>query len=184
MPANAPREKRPPRPAASDYADKVSREATMTARRAELSDTPRPLGNPLSGIVLVAEPPTDSGTGVGTSARITDALSRSLAAVNLEDAYVVWPAADLAETLLSLEPSALVAVGPDAARAIDAACYPLAKTPFSEAPEGTWFAWAKGTPGLRLPALAPALTDDDAKRRFWQAFRSLRGLAPEGTARS
>jgi len=183
MPANVPRKKRSPRPAASDYADKVSREAAKSARRAELSGTPRPLGDPLSGLVLVAEPPPDSGTGVGASARITDALSRSLAAVNLEGAYVVWPAADLAETLLSLEPSALVAVGPDAARAIDAAGYPLAKTPFSEAPESVWFAWTKSTPGLRLPALAPALIDDAAKRRFWQAFRSLRGLTPEGTAR-
>ena len=140
---------------------------------------PRPLGDPLSGIVLVAEPPSD----VGASARITDALSRSLAAVDLEDAYVVWPAADLLETLLSLEPSALVAVGPGAARAIDAAGYPLAKVPFSDAPEGTWFAWTKGALGLRLPALTPALTDDEAKRRFWRAFRSLRDLVPEGTIR-
>lgn len=182
MPANAPRKKRPPRPAASDYADKVSREAAKTARRADLSGTPRPLGDPLSGIVLVAEPSPEAGASAGES-RIADALSRSLAAVGLEDAYVLWPATDLPETLLSLEPSALVAVGPGAARAIDAAGYPLAKTPFSEAPEGTWFAWAKGTLGLRLPALAPALTGDEAKRRFWRAFRSLRDLTPEGTAR-
>jgi len=179
MPGSAPRKKSPPRPPASDYANKVSREAAKTARRADLSGVPRPLGNPLSGIVLVAEPPSD----VGASARITDALSRSLAAVDLEDAYVVWPAADLPETLLSLEPSALVAVGPGAARAIDAAGYPLAKIPFSDAPEGTWFAWTKGALGLRLPALTPALTDDEAKRRFWRAFRSLRDLVPEGTIR-
>src|SRR5215207_8300006 len=158
MPGSAPRKKRPARPAASDYADKVSREAAKTARRADLSGVPRPLGDPLSGIVLVAEPPSDAGA----SARITDALRRSLAAVDLEDAYVVWPAAALA---------------------IDAAGYPLAKTPFSDAPEGTWFAWTKGALGLRLPALAPALTDDEAKRRFWRAFRSLRDLAPEGTPR-
>jgi hypothetical protein len=180
MPGSAPRKKRPPRPAASDYADKVSREAAKTDRRADLSGVPRPLGDPLCGIVLVAEPPSDAA---GTSARITDALSRSLAAVDLEDAYVVWPAADLPETLLSLEPSALVAVGPGAARAIDAAGYPLAKTPFSDAPEGTWFAWTKGALGLRLPALTPALSDDEAKRRFWRAFRSLRDLVPEVTAR-
>ena len=179
MPGNGPRKKRPPRPAASDYADKVSREAAKTARRADLSGAPRPLGDPLSGIVLVAEPPSDAGA----SARFTHALSRSLAAVDLEDACVVWPAADLPETLLSLEPSALVAVGPGAARAIDAASYPLAKTPFSDAPEGAWFAWTKGALGLRLPALAPALTDDEAKRRFWRAFRSLRDLTPEVTAR-
>jgi len=176
MPGSVPRKKRPP---ASDYADKVSREAAKTARRAHLSGVPRPLGDPLSGIVLVAEPPSH----VGASTRITEALSRSLAAVDLEDAYVVWPTADLPETLLSLEPSALVAVGPGAARAIDAAGYPLAKIPFSDAPEGTWFAWTKGVLGLRLPALTPALTDDEAKRRFWRAFRSLRDLVLEGTIR-
>jgi hypothetical protein len=37
--------------------------------------------------------------------------------------------------------------------------------------------------GLRLPALASALTDDEAKRRFWRAFRSLRDLGPDGTIR-
>lgn len=179
MPGSAPRRKYPPRPAASDYADKVSHEAAKTARRADLAGAPRPLGDPLSGIVLVAEPPPDAGA----SARILDALRRSLAAVGLEDACVLWPAADLPEALLSLEPSALVAVGPGAARAIDAAGYPLAKSAFSEAPDGAWFAWTKGTSGLRLPALAPALADDDAKRRFWRAFLALRDLAPEGTTR-
>jgi hypothetical protein len=72
----------------------------------------------------------------------------------------------------------LVAVGPDVARAIDSLNYPLAKTGFSDAPEGSWFAWTKGTSGLRLPALAPALSDADAKRRFWRAFLALRVLAP------
>jgi hypothetical protein len=47
---------------------------------------------------------------------------------------------------------------------------------FSEAPEGSWFIWTKGTRGLRLPALAPALDDPDAKRRFWTAFLALRTL--------
>ncbi len=175
MAKSAPR-KRPPRPAASDYEDKVSRETAKTARRADLSGAPRPLGDPLSGVVLVAEPPP-------ASAETTDALHRSLAAVGLDGTYVVWPAPDLLETLLALEPSVLVAVGLGAARAVDSSGYPLVKNPFSSAPEGTWFAWTRGTLGLRLPALAPALADDDAKRRFWRAFRALRALAPEGAPR-
>jgi hypothetical protein len=96
--------------------------------------------------------------------------------VNLDGAYVTWSSPDLLEEILSLEPGALVAVGPGAARAIDAIGYPLVKTGFSEAPEGSWFAWTTGTFGLRLPALAPALVDAEAKRRFWQAFLSLRSL--------
>ena len=167
--------KRAPRPAASDYEDKVSREAAKTARRADLTVAPRPLGDPLSGVVLVAEPPASAGT--------TDALQRSLDAVGLDGTCIVWPAPDLLETLLALEPSALVAVDPGAARAVDSAGYPLVKNPFSSAAEGTWFAWTRGTLGLRIPALAPALADDDAKRRFWRAFRSLRVLAPEGAPR-
>jgi hypothetical protein len=50
---------------------------------------------------------------------------------------------------------------------------------FSEAPEGAWFAWTKGTRGLRLPALGEALDDVDAKRRFWTAFLALRTLVPD-----
>ena len=173
MAKSAPRKKSGPRPAADDYAGKISREAAKTSRRARLSGAPPPFGDPLSGVVLVAGPPA--------SVRATDALRRSLASVGLDGAYVVWPTPDLPVTLLSREPSALVAVGPDAARAIDSSGYPLVKIPFSDAPEGTWFAWTKGTLGLRLPALAPALTDDDAKRRFWRAFRALRALTPEGT---
>ena len=125
MPKSAPG-KKPPRPAASDYEGKVSREAAKAARRADLSGAPRPFGDPLSGIVLVAQPPA--------AAAATDALRRSLAAVGLDGARVVWPAPDLLETLLSLEPSVLVAVGPEAARALDASGYPLAKGSFSNAP--------------------------------------------------
>ncbi len=128
-------------------------------------------GNPLSGIVLVAECPAEAA-----GARMASALRRSLAAVKLDGAYVTWPSPNLLEEILSLEPGALVAVGP-AAGAIDDLGYPLAGTRFSEAPEGSWFAWTRGTRGLRLPALAPALEDTDAKRRFWQAFLALRGLA-------
>ena len=175
MAKSAPRREGSPRsPAADDYAGKVSGEVLATSRRAEFSGAPLPFGDPLSGVVLVTEPPA--------TAAATDALRRSLTAVGLDGAYVGWPAPHLLETLLSLEPSALGAVGPEAARTLDALGYPLAKGSFSNVPEGTWFAWTKGTLGLRLPALVPALTDDDAKRRFWRAFRALRALAPEGNS--
>jgi hypothetical protein len=102
--------------------------------------------------------------------------------VKLDEAYVTWIHSDLLEEILSLEPGALVAVGPAAARAIDSLDYPLARMAFSEVPEGSWFAWTKGASGLRLPALAPALEDEDAKRHFWRAFLALRALAPEEAA--
>jgi hypothetical protein len=155
------------------YEAKASHETARLARRLVSAGFPKPFGNPLSGLVLVVEEH-------GASARSVDALRRSLAAVKLSEAYVTWSSPDLLEELLSLEPGALVAVGPAAARAIDASGYPLARMGFSEAPEGSWFAWTKGTSGLRLPALAPALEDADAKRRFWKAFLALRALAPNG----
>jgi len=151
------------------YEAKTSHEAARLARRSGRTGL-RPFGDPLSGVVLVAEEHAASD-------RLVEALRRSLAAVKLDEAYVTWSSPDLLEEILSLEPGALVAVGPVAARAIDAMGYPLAKTGFSEAPEGSWFAWTKDTFGLRLPALAPALVDADAKRRFWRAFLSLRALA-------
>ncbi len=158
--------------AANAYNAKTSHEADRWTRCALQAGLPQPFGDPLSGVVLVAESPLEEATAV----RMVDALCRSLAAVKLSGAYVTWSSPNLLEEILSLEPSALVAVGP-AARAIDALGYPLAKTDFSEAPEGSWFAWTRGTFGLRLPALAPALTDADAKRRFWRAFLALRVLA-------
>jgi len=161
-------------PAASEYEAKISHEATQLARRGEHAG-PVPFGDTHSGIVFVAE--KTAGT---TSARMVDALRSSLAAVKLERAYVTWPHPDLLEEILSLEPGALVAIGPGAAHTIDSLGYPLAKASFSEAPEGSWFAWIKGTSGLRLPALTPALEDPDAKRRFWRAFLTLRALAPNG----
>lgn len=158
-------------PTASDYRAKASHEAAVLARRTARAGLPQPFGNPLSGVVLVAE-------GDTASTRSVDALHRSLAAVKLDGAYVTWSSADLLEEILSFEPGALVAVGPAAARAIDSLGYPLAKNGFSEATEGSWFAWKESTFGLRLPALAPALGDADAKRRFWRAFLALRALAP------
>lgn len=161
-----------------DYEAKVSHEAASLARRAARTGLPQPFGDPLSGVVLIAEPAAEV-TDTGTNAKMADALERSLAAVKLDEAYVTWSHPDLLEEILSLEPRALVAVGPTAARTIDSFGYPLAKEPFSETPEGSWFAWTKGTHGLRLPALAPALDDDDAKHRFWRAFLALRALAPD-----
>jgi len=164
----------PPSTATSDYEAKIAYEAARLARRAIHAGLPQPFGDPTSGIVLVAEPVTEA-----TNAATVDALQRSLAAVKLDEAYVTWSHPDLSQEMLSLEPAALVAVGPAAAGAIDSCGYSLAKVPFSEAPEGSWFAWTKGTSGLRLPALAPALGDADAKRRFWRAFLALRALASD-----
>src|SRR5919112_5890820 len=167
-----------PPPATGDYGAKTSREAVQTARQASHAG-PEPFGDPLSGILLVAEPVAGAAS-VGANAKVVKALRRSLAAVKLDGAYVTWPHSDLLEEILSLEPGALVVLGPAAARAIDSLDYPLARTLFSESPEGSWFDWTKGTSGLRLPALAPALEDAAAKRRFWKAFLALRVLAPNG----
>jgi hypothetical protein len=71
-----------------------------------------------------------------------------------------------------------VAVGPGAVREIDALSHPLAQRSFSEAEVGVWFAWTKGTAGLTLPPLMPALNDEGSKRRFWRAFLALRDLTP------
>jgi hypothetical protein len=160
-------------PSTGDYGAKIAREVDETARGTSRTG-PEPFGNPLSGILLVVEP----ASGAANS-RVVDALRRSLATVRLDEAYVTWPHSNLLEEILSLEPGALVAVGPAAARAIDSLNYPLASTAFSEGPKGSWFTWTKGTSGLRLPALAPALESDDAKRRFWSAFLALRALAPQ-----
>jgi uracil-DNA glycosylase len=157
---------------ANAYEAKTSHEAAQLARRSKRAGLPQPFGNPLSGVMLVVE----SSAGTADS-KMVDALRRSLATVKLDEAYVTWSSPDLREEILSLEPAVLVAVGPTAAHAIDASDYPLARTGFWEAPEGSWFAWTRGTFGLRLPALAPALADADAKRRFWRAFLALRALA-------
>ena len=132
---------------------------------------PAPLGDPASGIVLVVEQP------VGP--RLLEALTLSLRAVGLPEAYVTYASTGLlAQELLATEPGALVAVGPGAAADIDATGYPLVRQPFSEAEQGVWFSWTKGTPGLLLPSLAPALSDESAKRRFWRTFLILKALAP------
>ena len=162
---------RSPRDAASDYQAKVAHEISRLSKRMKESGHPAPLGDPTSGVVLVVEQP------VGP--RVLQALDRSLKTVDLPQAYVTYASTGLlAQEVLAIEPHALVAVGPGAAREIDALDHPLAQTAYSEAERGAWFAWTKGTAGLSLPALAPALDDERGKRRFWQAFQALRDLPP------
>jgi hypothetical protein len=130
---------------------------------------PAPLGDPTSGVVLVLEQPAGP--------RALQALASSLQAVGLPQAYVTYtPTGLLAQQIQATAPQALVAMGADAARDIDAIDYPLVRQPFSDAETGIWFPWTKGTAGLVLPAIAPALDDDAAKRRFWRAFLALKDL--------
>jgi hypothetical protein len=162
---------RPPRDATSDYRAKVAHEISHLSRLIKEAGHPAPLGDPASGVVLVIEQP------VGP--RTLQALERSLNSVGLPEAYVTYASTGmLAQEVLATEPHALVAVGPGAAREIDELDYPLARRHFSEADIGVWFAWTKGTAGLSLPALVPALDDNRAKRRFWRAFLALRDLTP------
>jgi hypothetical protein len=156
--------------AAEDYRRKTEREISVISRRMKAAGHPAPTGDPTTGVVLLVEQP------VGP--RVLDALAASLAAVGLPDAYVTYASTGLLkEELLATEPHALVAVGPGAAREVDGLDHPLARTPFSEAEEGVPFAWTRGTSGLLLPSLAPALTDDTRKRRFWRCFLVLKDLA-------
>ena len=160
----------------ADYGAKLDHETSRLARRSRRPGNPEarpPLGDAGSGVWLVVEPPADQ--------RVVEALSRSLDAVGLSRAYVTWSSSgSLAEELRALDPPVVVACGPGAARALDDLAYPLAYRPFYEAREGVWFPWTKGAAGLRLPALEPALDDEEAKVRFWKAFRVLRRLEPYG----
>lgn len=159
-----------PRDAAEDYRRKTEHEISALSKRMKSQGHPAPLGDPTTGVVLVVEQP------VGP--RVLEALTASLAAVGLPDAYVTYAATGLLrEELLATEPQVLVAVGPGAAGDVDDLAHPLARVPFSEAREGVPFAWTRGTSGLRLPSLAPALDDEANKRRFWRCFVVLRDLA-------
>ena len=159
-----------PRDAADDYREKTAYEVSRLSRQMKEGGHPAPLGDPTSGVVLVVEQP------VGP--RALEALDLSLQAVGLPEAYVTYESTGLlAQEIQAAEPQALIAIGAGAARDIDALDYPLVRQPFSEAEPGIWFTWTKGTAGLTLPALAPALDDDAAKRRFWRAFLTLRDLA-------
>jgi hypothetical protein len=160
-----------PSDAASDYRAKVAHEISHLSRLMKEAGHPAPLGDPSSGVVLILEQP------VGP--RVLQALSRSLQTIELPEAYVTYASTGLlAQEILAAEPHALVAVGPGAAREIDALRHPLARCSFSETETGVWFTWTKGTAGLSLPTLIHALDDEGAKRRFWRAFLALRDLAP------
>jgi hypothetical protein len=109
--------------------------------------------------------------------RAMEALKLSLEAVGLPNAYVTYESTGLlAQEIHATDPQALVAIGAGAAREIDAIDYPLVRQPFSESPPGVWFSWTRGTAGLVIPALAPALDDKEAKRSFWLAFLALKDL--------
>jgi hypothetical protein len=160
---------RQPRDAAADYSEKSAYEISRLSKEMKEQGFPAPLGDPTSGIMLVLEQP------VGP--RPLEALKRSLYAVGLPEAYVTYESTGLlAREILATQPQVLVAIGPGAAHDIDAVDYPLVRQPFSDAQPGVWFLWTKGTAGLVLPAIAPALGDDATKRRFWRAFLSLRDL--------
>ena len=152
-----------------DYSKKVAQEAQGIARRLKRAGHPAPLGDPASGILIVVDQP------VGP--RVLNAVQRSLETVKISDAYVSWASTGLLlEEILSLQPSALISVGPGAARDIDSLNYPLSKSFFSDATYGVWFSWTSNVHGLSLPALAPALDDERAKKSFWRAFLALRKL--------
>lgn len=130
-----------------------------------------PIGDPDSGVLLVLEPPE--------SPAVLDAIRRSLESVGRPRARVVPADERLLREILSGCPAAIVAVGAGAARMLDGLEYPLARARFSDAREGEWFVWSRGAHGLSLPALAPALEDEDTKRGFWRAFLALRALTDD-----
>lgn len=169
MPAGPPARKRPSRSPEDDYREKARHEARRVARRLKQAGHPAPPGDPASGVVIVVSQP------VGP--RLLNALQRSLEAVNLPDAYATWSSTGLLlEEILALQPSVLAAIGPEAARSVDSLNYPLSQRSFSEAATGEFFSWTASTAGLSLPALAPALDDERAKKSFWRAFLTLRQL--------
>lgn len=170
MSTGHPARKRPPRSPQDDYRQKTRHEARHVAQLLKEAGHPEPLGDPTSGLLIVVSQP------IGP--RLVDALERSLEAVNLPEAYVTWSSTSLLrEEILSLQPSTLVSVGPEAARDIDSLDYPLARDSFSEAAVGEFFSWTGSTSGLALPALAPALDDERAKKSFWHAFLALQRLS-------
>jgi hypothetical protein len=165
----------PPRDAASDHRSKTASEISRISDRMKENGHPAPLGDPASRVMLVVEQP------IGP--RVLQALKLSLRAVRLPEAYVTYASTGLLEEeLRAIEPHALIAVGSGGARDIDATDYPLVIRSFSEAEPGVWFSWKKGTRGLLLPSLAPALDDEEAKRLFWRTFLRLKALAPTVTS--
>ena len=158
-----------PRDAAGDYKEKTAYEISRLTGRATREGHPAPLGDPTSGVMLVLEQPFGP--------RTLEALKLSLEAVGLQEAYVTYESTGLLDQeIRATDPQVLAAIGAGAAYDIDAIDYPLVRQPFSEALPGVWFAWTRGTSGLLIPALAPALHDEEAKRSFWRAFLALRDL--------
>jgi hypothetical protein len=165
----ADKESRQTRDAANDYTRKTAYEVSRLSTRMKEGGYPAPLGDPTSGVVLVLQEPFGP--------RALQALKLSLQALGLEQAYVTYESTGLlAHEIQTTEPDVLVAIGAGAAHYIDTIDYPLVRQPFSDAEPGVWFPWTKGTKGLLTPALAPALDDDAAKRRFWLAFLALKDL--------
>lgn len=153
-----------------EYRKKARQEASEIARDLRESGHPKPMGDAASGILVLVEQP------VGP--RVMEALEKSLSAVHLAEAYVTWSSTGLLlREILAIQPSALVSLGPGAAKDIDDLSYPLSRNPFSEATPGNWFSWTRGTSGLLLPALAPALNSEEAKKLFWRQFLALRSLS-------
>jgi hypothetical protein len=165
------RETRRPSDAVGEYNRKTAYEVSRLSSRMKEAGHPAPLGDPTSGVVLVLEQPFGP--------RALEALKLSLQAVGLQEAYITYESTGLlAQEIQATEPHVLVAIGAGAARDVDAIDYPLVRQPFSTAEPGVWFPWTKGTAGLLVPALAPALDDDANKRHFWRAFLALRDIAP------
>jgi hypothetical protein len=165
----ADRKTRRPRDAAGDDKEKTAYEISHLTGHDTREGHPAPLGDPTSGIVLVLEQPFGP--------RALEALKLSLEAVGLPNAYVTYESTgSLSQEIQATDPQVLVAIGAGAAHDIDAIDYPLARQPFSEALPGVWFAWTRGTAGLVIPALTPALHDEEAKRSFWLAFLALKDL--------
>lgn len=157
-----------------DYRAKVDYEASRISRLIREAGHPAPFGDPASGMLMLLEQP------VGP--RVIEALNRSLASLNVAEAYVTWACTGLLmQEILVTEPNVIVAIGPGAAREIDDLGYPLARRTFSDARPGDWFTWTRGTSGLLLPPLAPALEDTDAKQRFWRAFLALKAIPRSST---
>lgn len=153
-----------------DYSAKTHHESSRLSRLIRDAGHPAPLGDPTSGILILLEQP------VGP--RVIEALNLSLQSLGLSEAYVTWASTGLLmQEILISEPTILVAIGPGAAQDIDDLEYPLARRTFSDANPGNWFIWTRGTSGLLLPSLAPALDEAEAKRRFWRAFLSLQSVA-------
>jgi hypothetical protein len=165
----APERPHRPRDAAGDYREKTAYEISRLSKQMKEDGHPAPLGDPTSGLMLVVEQPLGP--------RVLEALKRSLHVVGLPKAYVTYGSTGLlAQEIPATQPQALVAIGPGAVRDIDGLDHPLVKQPFSNAEPGAWFPWTKGTSGLVLPSIAPALSDERTKRRFWQAFLALKDL--------